>query len=286
MGTVSLLADGGFREMKRYKLVPIAALVLLAGICTGCNKLKARNELNLGVMAFKNSQFAQAVNHFQRAASYDPTLVNARIYLATALAQQYVPGGDTPDNIQMGNRAIQAYEKVLEMDPKNTAALGSIGNIYYEMHNYDQAKSYQEKVMQIEPNNPDSYYWIGVIDWYMTYPRSQKLRVKLNLDRPKNPAKSQDLPQIPRKDREQLVQQNSSLVQEGIQNLEKAIQLKPNYAAAYSYLNLMYRQKADIEPSEAQYEADLQKANQLGSKALALMKAASATATSGSSNAS
>jgi tetratricopeptide (TPR) repeat protein len=272
--------------MKRYKLVPVGAVLLLAGLCTGCNKLKARNELNLGVMAFKNSQFAEAVNDFQKAVSYDPTLVNARIYLATALAQQYVPGGDTPDNIQMGNRAIAAYQKVLAIDPKNTAALGSIGNIYYEMHNYDQAKVYQEKVMQIEPNNPDAYYWIGVIDWYMTYPVDMKLRVKLNLDRPKNPAKSPELPPIPRKDRAELAQENSAVVQEGIQNLEKAIQLKPNYAAAYSYLNLLYRQKADIEPSGDEREADLQKANQLSNKALALMKAASTTKGAPASNAS
>jgi tetratricopeptide (TPR) repeat protein len=272
--------------MKRTTLIPISAALLLAGVCTGCNKLKARNELNNGVLAFRNSDFAQAVNDFQRAVSYDPTLLNARLYLATALAQQYVPGGNTPDNIQMGNRAIQAYQNVLQLDPKNTAALGSIGNIYYEMHNYDQAKAYQEKVMQIEPTNPDPYYWLGVIDWYQTYPRTMKLRVKLNLDKPKNPAKSQELPPIPAKDRDQLAQANSGYVQEGIQNLEKAIQLKPNYAAAYAYLNLLYRQKADIEASNDAREADLQKANQLSNKALALMKASSATSATSAQNAS
>jgi tetratricopeptide (TPR) repeat protein len=271
--------------MKRNKLVPIGAVVLLAGLCAGCNKLKARNELNLGVMAFRNSQFAQAVEHFQKAASYDPTMLEPRLYLATALAQQYVPSGNTPDNIAMGNRAIQAYQKVLEMDPKNTDALGSIGNIYYEMHNFDQAKAYQQKVMQIQPNNPDPYYWLGVLDWYIAYPRTAKLRVKLNLDKPKNPAKSPELPPLPRKDRDQLAQQNSPVVEEGIQNLEKAIQLKPNYAAAYSYLNLLYRQKAEIEASKDDREADLQKANQLSNKALALMKAASATHATSSSNA-
>jgi tetratricopeptide (TPR) repeat protein len=272
--------------MKPNRLVPIGVTLLLAAACTGCNKLKARNQLNEGVMAFKNSNFAEAVNDFQKAVSYDPTLLNARLYLATALAQQYVPGGNTPDNTQMGNRAIRAYQNVLQLDPKNTAALGSIGNIYYEMHNYDQAKVYQEKVMQIEPNDPDSYYWIGVIDWYVAYPRRMTLRAKLNIERPKNPAKSQELPPIPAKDRDQLAQQNSAVVQEGIQNLEKAIQLKPNYAAAYAYLNLMYREKADIEPSNDEREADLQKANELSNKALALMKTKPAAAAAGSQNAS
>jgi tetratricopeptide (TPR) repeat protein len=270
--------------MNRNKLMLIGSALLLASICTGCNKLKARNELNLGVMAFKNSQFAEAVNHFQRAASLDPTLINARIYLATALAQQYVPSGNTADNVAMGNRAIQAYQNVLQIDPKNTAALGSIANIYYGMKNFNQAKAYEQKVMQIEPNNPEPYYWVGLLDWNVVYKNAMELRAQLNLDKPKNPAKSQEMPPLPPKVRDQLTQQNGQLVDEGIQQLGKAIQLKPNDAGAYTYLGLLYRRKAELEASNADREADLQKANDLGNKALALMRSAGA-AQAASSNA-
>jgi tetratricopeptide (TPR) repeat protein len=228
------------------------------------------------VMAFRNANFTEAIADFQKAASYDPTLLNARLYLATALAHQYVPGADTPDNIQAGKRAIAAYEDVLKLDPKNTNAFGSIGNIYFEMKNFDQAKVYQRKVMEIEPNNPDGYYWIGVLDWAIAYPRAMKLRADLKLDRPKDPAKSPDLPALPNKVREQLAEQNGPLVDEGIQNLEKAIQLRPNYASAYSYLNLMYRRKAELEASDDDRMADLKKADDLENKALALMKSAAA----------
>lgn len=263
--------------MKRNMLVPIGAALVLAGLCTGCNKLKSRSEINNGVLAFKNSNFAGAVDHFQRAVSYDPTNLNARLYLATALAQQYVPNGNTPDNIAMAKRAIAAYQKVLELNPKDTRALGSIGNIYYGMKNFDQAKVYQQKVMQIEPNNPDPYYWVGVLDWNQVYYNAMKLRHDLNLDKPKNPTKSQDLPPLPSKVRDQLAQQNSSLVDEGIQDLDKAIQLKPNDAGAYTYEGLLYRRKAELEASNDDRQTDLQKANDLGNKGVALMKAAPAT---------
>ncbi len=43
-------------------LVAAASLLLLA---TGCEKLRARDNLNMGVNAFKNAKFADAVNHFQ-----------------------------------------------------------------------------------------------------------------------------------------------------------------------------------------------------------------------------
>jgi len=65
-----------------------AALVILAAGLSGCNKLKARDLLNKGVTAFKNGQYDQAVDQFQKAKEADPDLMNARLYLATAYATQ------------------------------------------------------------------------------------------------------------------------------------------------------------------------------------------------------
>jgi tetratricopeptide (TPR) repeat protein len=263
--------------MKRDKLIWAGVALLLAAACSGCNKLKARDQINKGVIAFKNAQFAEAVEHFQKAASFDPTMLNARLFLATALAQQYVVGGTDAANIQMGNRAIQAYQDVLKLNPNDTTAIGSIGNIYYEMKNFDQAKVWQERLMKIEPNDPDPYYWIGVLDWFPCYNRDMTLRASLNLSHPKDPAHPAVLPPLPRKAREELTAQNGSLVDEGIQNLNKAIELRPNYANVYNYLNLLYRQKADLESDADARTADLQKADDYFSKGLALMKAAAAT---------
>jgi len=269
--------------MKMVKLAPVGALLVLACLCTGCNKLKARDQLNKGVVAYRNAEFAAAIEHFQRAVSMDPTLLNARLYLATAYAQEYVPGGDTPDNQKAGQQAIDAFGQVLQLDPTNSNALGSIGQIYYEMKNYDKAKEYQERLMKIQPNNPDPYYWIGVLNWLPCYKNDMMLRQQLNLITPKDPAKSDVLPPLPAKAVDQLAKQNSTLIDEGIQSLEKAIQLKPDYADAMSYLNLMYRQKADLETSADARQADLQKADDLVNKALALKKAAALKAPPSSS---
>lgn len=265
--------------MKVSKLAPVCIVALaLAGLSTGCNKLRARAELNKGVDAFRSAQFAQAVDHFQQAASLDPTLVNARLYLATAYEQEYVPGGATPDNQKIGDKAIQSFQDVLKLDAKNTNALGSIAQLYYQMKDFDKAKQYQRELMKIEPNNPDPYYWIGVLNWAPCFKRQMQLRTDLHLTTPKDPKNPDVLPPLPKKAREQLAQENGPLVDEGIQALEKAIELKPDYADAMTYLNLMYRQKADLEEDPDAREADLKKANELFTKALALKKAAGAKA--------
>jgi len=64
----------------------------------------------------------QAIDHFQQAVTLDPSLINARLYLATAYAQQYVGGVDTPDNIRMAEQAIDQYKQVLQADPRNITA--------------------------------------------------------------------------------------------------------------------------------------------------------------------
>ncbi len=104
--------------MKRYKLAPLCGALLLALAACGCNRLKARDHLNKGVQDYRNAQFQPAIMHFKEAVSLDPSLLNARLYLATAYAQQYVPGNDSPDNKQFAQQAIDAFQDVLKMDPE------------------------------------------------------------------------------------------------------------------------------------------------------------------------
>ena len=76
----------------------IAGVAVLAFTGSGCNKLKARNQLNTGVQAFKNAQYAEAVENFKKAVDLDPNFPPARLYLATAYMQQYIPGAESPEN--------------------------------------------------------------------------------------------------------------------------------------------------------------------------------------------
>lgn len=254
--------------MKSYKLAPLAGVLLLAVISSGCNKLKARDQLNKGVNAYRNAQFQTAIEHFKTAVALDPSLVNAKLYLAEAYLNQYVPGGDSPDNIKIAQNAIDAFQDVLRLDTQNSTALASIAQVYYEMKDFDKAKEFQRKRLEIEPNNPEPYYWIGVIDWAIAYPRRMGMRKELNLVTPKDPLKPDTLPPLPEKDRAKLQAQNGQVVDEGIEALKKDVELKPNDADAYAYLNLLYREKADLETQESARADDIKTANDFVQKAL------------------
>lgn len=268
--------------MRFHRFAAVCAVVLMAALTVSCSKLKARDQLNKGVTAFRNAQFQAAITHFKNAIQLDPTLLNARLYLATAYLQLYVPGGESEDNGKIGQEAIAAYEDVLSHNPdseQRVNALASIAQIYYNMKDFEKAKELQKRVLQIESNNPDPYNWIGQLDWAICYPRRMKVRKDLDIANPKDPSKPGILPPLPEKARKELADENGPLVEEGIQALEKALELRPNDFTALSYLNLMYREKADLEDNATARDEDLAKADDLVHKALGLKKQEEASAT-------
>jgi tetratricopeptide (TPR) repeat protein len=268
----AILTYGGPNKMRLKKLAPLFAVLALAVVATGCGTLralKARDQLNKGVAAYREAQFQAAIEHFKSAVQLDPRLLNAKLYLATAYAQQYVPGGDSEGNVKTGNQAISAFEDVLKLDPQNTTALASIAQIYYNMKDFDKAKQFQRRRIEAEPNNPEPYYWIGVIDWAVCFQKDGEVRKDLNL---MSVNKRGVLPALPEKYRAQLEAENSKLIDEGLQALNKSLELKPNDFDTMAYLNLMYRQKADIEKSNDAREADLKTADDWQQKAMNLRK--------------
>ena len=241
-----------------------AALMLFS--TTGCSKLRARDQLNKGVQSYKNAKYEEAIDHFQQAVALDPTLLNARLYLATAFAQQYIPGADAPDNNKMAEQAIDQYKEVLSRDAKNVNSVKGIAYLYLQMKKFNDAKEYYRKATELDQNDPEPYYSVAVIDWTETYQPRMEERAKLGL-KPEEPLKDKKVCAA-------LKEKNSANVQDGIDNLTKALQLRPDYDDAMAYMNLMYRERADIQCEDpGARAADLKAADDWVDKTLAVKKA-------------
>jgi len=93
---------------KSSRIAIIAALALVAGCLGGCDKLKARDLLNQGTQAYKDGQTDKAIEDFKQATELDPTLLMARLYLATAYQGQFIPGAPSEENKRNGTQALQA----------------------------------------------------------------------------------------------------------------------------------------------------------------------------------
>jgi tetratricopeptide (TPR) repeat protein len=249
-----------------------ALAVALAGMVvfmSGCDKLAARDQLNKGVDAYKGQRYEEAIGHFQKATELDPKLPMAKSYLATALAQNVVPGLDTPDNMKTAQQAIGIFQEVLDKDPSDVNSLKQIAGIYFSIKKLDDAKAWQKKVLAVDPKDPEAAYTVGVIDWTEAHENMLKALSPAGVtDDGEGNAKA------PKPVMEPLKGENGPLVEEGLQYLNQAVANRPNYDDAMAYLNLIYRRKADVDfGDETARKADVAAAEDWRQKAMGTRKA-------------
>jgi len=246
----------------------LVALFILAAGVSGCNKLRARDLLNKGVAAFKEAQFDKAVEFFKEAKELDPDLMNARLYLATAYASQYIPGAPSDENKRHGDEAIAEYKSVLEKDPNNLSAIDGLASILYQMagqpfdeKRFEESKSFHQRHIALKPQDPSPYYSIGVIDWAIAYRGNTEMRQDYNKAHINKQVRDTD--PLPPDVRTAYTQKYGALVDDGIASLKKAIEVNPEYDDAMTYLNLLYRRKADMVESTAERDTLTKQADDL-----------------------
>jgi hypothetical protein len=247
--------------------------LLLSGALTGCKKLEARDNLNKGVMAFKNAKYPDATQFFSRAVELDPNFQTARLYLATAYMNQYIPGADSPENVEMAKNALDNYQKVLEAEPKNTTAIESIASLFFlesqgaakvegKLERLENSRVWYQKLTEVDPSKKEAFYSLGVIAWQKWYVDWTAARAKTGM-KPDTPGPIKD-----KKVREELVAKDGQVVEDGINNLKKAVELDKEYDDAMAYLNLLYRERADLAESAEGYKKDTAVADEYMNKAL------------------
>jgi tetratricopeptide (TPR) repeat protein len=251
-------------------LLGIGSLVLIG---TGCDKLKSRDQLNRGVQAYRSAKYADAVEFFKNAVNLDPTNLNGRLYLATAYMTQYIPGAESPENLQLAKQAKEEFMRVLERDPNDKTALASLASLSYQqaqgmpdleqkLKKLDEAKEWYLKLIAADPQNKEGFYSLAVIDWVKWYAAWMKSRADLGM-KPEEPGPIKD-----KKIKADLKDQYSAVIEDGIKNLQKALDIDPNYDDAMAYMNLLIRERADLDESPDQYKKDIETADGWVQKAL------------------
>ncbi|MGA2879779.1 MAG: hypothetical protein ABSG13_12585 [Bryobacteraceae bacterium] len=269
----------------------VAGIGLLILFSTGCDKLRSRDALNHGVQAYKGAHYTEAVDFFKNAVQLDPDNTMPRLYLATAYMSQYIPGAESPENIQLAKEAKEEFQKVLEKSPSDTTALASLASLSYQqaqgmpdleqkIKKLDESKEWDLKLIAADPQNKEGFYSLAVIDWIKWYAAWTKARQDLGL-KPEEAGPLKD-----KKVKADLQTQYSALIDDGIKNLQKALDIDPNYDDAMAYMNLLIREKADLDDTPEQYKADTDTADKwvqkaLDTKKMKAKKAAEAAAAAG-----
>jgi len=255
-------------------VIAIGALTLLG---TGCNKLMSRDNLNKGVSAYKNAKYSDAVNYFQQAVQLDPENPNAGVYLATAYMMQWIPGAESPENLQFASKAKDEFGKVLQKDGNNEVALASMASLAFneadplpldqKVAKLNEAAEWYTKLVTANPKNRDGYYSLGAIAQKKFYPALMTARVNGSM-KPDEPGPLKD-----KKAKAELSAKYMASIDDGIKNLQKALDIDKESDDAMAYMNLLIRERADLADDKESYKKQVEEADSWLQKALDTKKA-------------
>ena len=260
----------------------VALLLLCAVLSSGCNKIKSKQEIKKGNDFFKAAQYQTALAAYQEAMRLDPNEKKLHKNVGLAYMGLYQPGSKHPKDLEYAAKAIEHlkvyteafpedkkareflvslyltterfddaiafYQGMVKEDPKDTKAMQSLAQMYFKKGDVDNAVAWLKKRLEAETTpeaKAEVYYFIGVQAWDRSY-------------------NFPDLDPV----------QRGHIVDEGLDALNKALQIKPDYFEALSYVNLLYREKAKIETDPAKQQEYIATANKYLQQALELRKKA------------
>ena len=144
--------------------------------------------------------------------------------------------------------AEDAYRKVTELNPQDVKACGALANFYNKplwngRSRFDEAIQTLERCAELQPNDPSGYYKVATFFWDKAY------RDPLLNDEQKN-----------------------GYADKGLEAVDKALSLKPDYWEAIISKGLLYRVKALVAKNPKVRAQYLDQAQTLQKQALDLRK--------------
>jgi tetratricopeptide (TPR) repeat protein len=146
----------------------VAALLPLALAFVGCDLVKAKAAFKDGNRLYKEENYRAAIEEYEKAVQLKPDFAEAHFYLASSEQSLYRPGKESDENKARLQKAIEHYEKSLEVNKASTEnlkqvrlnTLGALTAIYSEppMSNYEKALNYAEQLVKDNPNDVKNLY--------------------------------------------------------------------------------------------------------------------------------
>jgi tetratricopeptide (TPR) repeat protein len=118
---------------------------------------EARENLMSGVLEWKNHDLESACQYLQNAVELAEVASDANLQIEcyTALALALMEKDATTE-------AIDAYQKIVELNPASALPWNNLGNLYLRLRHYEQAEHAFRQALEHNPTNPVS--WAGLAD--------------------------------------------------------------------------------------------------------------------------
>jgi tetratricopeptide (TPR) repeat protein len=262
--------------MQRTLVVSVAALLVLP--LAGCGKIQARAELKKGNSYYQQEQYSKALDYYKRGLELDPDATFAWRSVGYSALALYRPGDNDPKNQQYATTAIDAFEKFLAENPDDTKIEDYLMATYVNAEKYNEALSFIDRRIQERPTEAGKLEQARV----NILTKADRLDEAFKMaDKLQGEDKAKTLYAIGSTAWDKVYHDpgkldadgKTRLINLGLQALQQALALDPNYVEAMVYNGLLYREKSKIDTDGAQRLADETTAHDWTEKAKAAMAA-------------
>jgi tetratricopeptide (TPR) repeat protein len=264
--------------MSKFSVNCVGALfVAMVAGSGGCDSLRARKTAGDAANLYHEGKIEEAIAKYEQAATFDPNIATIQLNLGFANLALYQQNPKAKAGDDAANKAVVAFENYLKLKPNDERGTQYLVQTFVDTSRYDAAVQYYQP--QIEKNNPDVLNTLGLIasktgkydqakDWYTKRvaadPKNPDARLALGILLWDHLHTSKEI----------VGDQRKQQADEGIKILKEAIELAPKAPNAYTYVNLMYRERAEADLTDDEKRPDLEQANAYFKKSVELLKAA------------
>jgi tetratricopeptide (TPR) repeat protein len=133
--------------MFRFILITILLAALLG--CGGGDR--ADKYMQEGFRQFQNQKYDEAIASYEKAIELQPRAAAAYNMIGMAYRFKYIRLGAP----ELRQKEVAAFQKAVEIDPKNWVAMINLATSYYAGGQKDQAAPLFKKALELAPNHPE-----------------------------------------------------------------------------------------------------------------------------------
>jgi tetratricopeptide (TPR) repeat protein len=219
----------------------------------------------------------KAVANYQQAAEKLSSSESADDKKLGKLALEYLVAAYGPDKLNDPAKAEPVVQKMIQMEPGEPTNYFQLAKIYEDAGAYDEAEKVFQQAKEARPGDPAVYMQLA--GYYNRQGQFDKtidaLRERASKE-PNNPEAFYTISTYywDKAYRDFKLKENEKreFVQKGVEAVDHALEIKPDYMEALVYKNLLLRLQANLEKDPSKQQALIKQADQLRDKAQELRK--------------
>ncbi len=264
----------------RLKKLGFVMLFVGALVATGCSEVQGRRKIGEANKKYREGQYAEAAALFEEAERLVPQLPVLWLNKGFNCRQMVVPGSKSEQSVAGAKCALTAFKRYQELLPQDVRgetlyvqtlfdadefetlakmyearfaknntdieAINGLVQVYGKWRKVEETLNWYEKKAELQSKDPEAQYSVGVFLWQQLFqnipPEFSIFDPRLDPNKSASKQEKKIAPLFP--SGTIATQQRIDYADKGISYLTRAVELRPKYHEAMTYINLLYRQKS------------------------------------------